>query len=87
MTNAKRAEDFLGFRWKDIITGLVGTATGYVNYLSGCNQVLLTPAIGADGKPIEGAWFDEQRLEAVEGERIVLDNGDAPGFDAPAPVR
>ncbi len=78
----------LGFTYKDRITGFQGIATGYVEYLTGCNQVLLAPPIGSDGKPQEAHWFDVQRLALVEGvAQIVLENGLTPGCDAPAPKR
>ena len=35
------ASEVLGHQVEDIITGFKGTATGYVKYLSGCNQVLI----------------------------------------------
>lgn len=33
----------LGKSYRDRITGVIGTATGYVQYLSGCNQALISP--------------------------------------------
>jgi hypothetical protein len=32
-------------------------------------------------------WFDEQRLVVLKAARIVLDNGNTPGADIPAPIR
>lgn len=78
----------LGATYKDKITGFTGVATGYVTYISGCNQALLTPRVGPDGTQREAQWLDQQRLEHLEAEPIVeLDNGTSPGFDAPAPIR
>lgn len=72
----------------DKITGFRGIVTGRVEYLSGCNQVLVAPKVKADGGFLEGHWFDEQRVDVDQDERVVtLDNGDAPGFDQPAPIR
>ena len=77
----------LGLTYKDKITGFRGVATGHVRYITGCNQVLLAPPVD-DGKARDPAWFDEQRCELVpDGPVVVLDNGDTPGFDAPAPRR
>jgi hypothetical protein len=56
----------LGFKGRDLITGFSGIITGKVHYITGCNQLLLTPSIGADGKPGEAQWIDEQRVE-LEG--------------------
>lgn len=77
----------LGSKYRDKITGFEGVATGYVTYISGCNQVLIQPPIGKDKKPGEALWLDEQRLDQVGKQTIVLDNSRASGFDAPPPVR
>jgi len=77
----------LGKKYKDKITGFEGIATGTVQYISGCNQALLAPAVGADGALKDSQWLDEQRLQPVEGETITLDNGENPGFDCAAPKR
>lgn len=72
----------LGYTYKDLISEFEGVATGYVKYLTGCNQALITPR--GDG---EARWFDVQRLVRVKRDRIVLDNSRAPGCDIPAPIR
>ncbi|MEW6115629.1 MAG: hypothetical protein AB1553_01855 [Nitrospirota bacterium] len=77
----------LGQKYKDKITGFEGVATGYVQYISGCNQALLVPKVSADGTLRESLWFDVQRLEVVGTEVIKLDNGEKPGCDCPAPKR
>lgn len=77
----------LGQSYEDKITGFSGVATGFVTYISGCNQALLSPKVGSDGALRDPAWFDVQRLAQVKAERIVLDNGATPGSDRQAPVR
>jgi hypothetical protein len=79
----------LGMKYRDKISGFSGVATGYVQYITGCNQVLLGPKAKDDGTLPSSQWFDEQRLEDVteENGRIVLDNGATPGCDVPAPIR
>jgi hypothetical protein len=77
----------LGARYRDRITSLEGIATGHATYISGCNQVLIAPGLSADGGLRESQWLDRQRLERVEGEVIVLDNGATPGHDRQAPKR
>lgn len=78
----------LGTKVKDVITGFSGVVTGRVEYLTGCNQLLVTPAIAKDGSARESCWFDEQRCKPVRGaKKIVLENGATPGFDKPAPIR
>jgi hypothetical protein len=76
----------LGRRAKDKITGFAGTVTGYVVYITGCNQALIV-ADAKDGKAGEASWYDEQRVEYTDDSKIILDNTKTPGFDAPAPVR
>jgi hypothetical protein len=76
----------LGATYTDKITGFTGVATGKVEYLTGCNQVLVQPKVGADGNLSDSRWFDEQRLELCKSVAvIVLENGATPGFDSPAP--
>lgn len=77
----------LGSKVKEKITGFTGIVTGYVQYLSGCNQALVIPKVREDGSYVDGQWFDEQRLERVDDSIITLENGKTPGPDMPAPKR
>ena len=77
----------LGKTYKDKITGFKGVATGYVVYISGCNQTLITPRVLKDGAKTDSCWFDEQRLTPMKIKQITLDNGKTPGFDLMAPIR
>lgn len=83
----KTSNPYLGAKVRDRITGFSGVVTGYVEYLTGCNQVLVVPPIGNDGAFRDSMWFDVQRVEIVALERIVLDNGATPGADRSAPKR
>lgn len=76
----------LGRTYKDKITGFSGVAVGYCRYITGCNQVLLSPPLKEDGTYRDGHWVDEQRLDDVGAPKIELDNGKTPGFDRPAPI-
>lgn len=77
----------LGHTGTDRITGFAGVITGHLEYLSGCDQLLLAPKVDSEGKAREGQWFDQQRVEiSHEHARIVLDNRWTPGADQPAPV-
>jgi hypothetical protein len=78
----------LGKKVKDRITGYEGKVTGYVSYLTGCNQALVHPGLDKDGKLQDPVWMDEQRLEVDETfATIVLDNSKSPGFDRAPPTR
>lgn len=79
------AVTILGSAVQDLVTGFKGIAMGRVEYLSGCNQVLVQPTVGDDGAFKESHWIDEQRLQVLEIPRVVLDNGANPGPDKPAP--
>jgi len=77
----------LGDTVRDRITGFEGVVTGRVEYITGCNQLLVSPRV-KDGAKQDACWFDEQRCEVdVSAERIVLDNSKTPGADMPAPIR
>ena len=78
---------FLGKTVTDRITGFSGIVTGYVQYISGCNQVLIVPPVDGDGKLRDAEWFDEQRIEIHEVDAVTLDNDGHEGFDKAAPKR
>jgi hypothetical protein len=75
-----------GQKVKDLVTGFEGIVTGRVEYLTGCNQVLVTPRVKDGGDAIEARWFDEDRVEVTEAQPIRLPHT-ANGADKPAPVR
>ena len=76
----------LGQKAKDIITGFEGIITGRAQYIYGCDQYCLVPPV-IDGKPGEGQWFDEGRLEiigrGVLPEDVQVDKPGGPQMDAP----
>ena len=79
---------WLGKTVVDKITGFSGIVTGYVTYISGCNQCLIAPPVDKDGKTRDGLWLDEQRLIANESiPAVVLANENHAGFDMEPPVR
>ncbi|MGR3179947.1 MAG: hypothetical protein ACUZ8E_18045 [Candidatus Anammoxibacter sp.] len=77
----------LGKTYKDTITGFKGVCIGYVQYITGCNQVLLTPKVDETGKSVKSDWFDEQRVTESKAKKVVLDNGETPGFCEAAPIK
>jgi hypothetical protein len=56
---------FLGEMARDQITGFQGRITGYVEYLTGCHQILIVPRMKDDGTLVPGEWFDTQRVELL----------------------
>lgn len=79
--------DQLGNTYKDKITGFVGVCVAHVEYLTGCNQSLLTPKVKSDGTMMEPVWFDDDRVELVAKAKRVELVRTAAGFDKPAPKR
>lgn len=78
----------LGDTVRDVITNFTGVVTGIVEYISGCNQALVTPRLKNDGSREEGCWFDLQRLVVdTTHARVELDNGKTPGADMAPPRR
>lgn len=77
----------LGRKVKDRITGFTGTVTGFVTYISGCNQALVAPPVGSDGKAPDSWWLDEQRLDYVDESVVTLKKDVSAGFDRAPPVR
>ncbi len=75
----------IGRKVKDKITGFSGVATGRVEYLTGCNQILVQPPVGKDGSYRDSLWIDEQKLDVVGTTKVKLDNSRSPGFDRAAP--
>jgi len=57
-----------GMLAKDKISGFTGIVTGYANYITGCDQWLLSPKCEDEKihtKP-ESIWFDDGRVEPIE---------------------
>lgn len=76
----------LGATYEDKITGFTGVCTGFVVYITGCNQALIQPK-AKDNTKTESAWIDEQRLTETDAAVITLDNGKTPGFGETPPIR
>lgn len=68
----------LGSKVKDSITKFTGIATGRSEWLYGCTRIYIEPAEMREGKPIEGQWFDEQRIEVIKEQGpVVSSNSEA----------
>ena len=77
----------MGMKARDRITGFAGIVTGQVSYITGCNQILLSPSVDEKGGARSAEWFDSQRVEQIGTEQIILDNSQANGPDKAAPIR
>ena len=62
MPTTKQPSLEFGLVYYDRISGFEGACTGKASYISGCDQVLLTPTIDENGGYREGVWFDDDRL-------------------------
>jgi len=76
----------LGVQVRDRITGFTGYTTGRVEYLTGCAQYTVQPPVKADGEFVEAHWFDEDRLEPLQGDLKKIDIA-RPGPGDPAPIK
>ena len=78
----------LGIKVVDKVTGFKGTLTGIARYLTGCDQYLVAPPVDKEGKLIDSAWLDENRLEPIVGkEKIKIDSDASAGPCDPAPKK
>lgn len=74
--------NLLGFKVRDRITGFAGVVTSVSFDLYGCVQVLVQPPMGVvDNATPDQRWFDEKRLEVLEGGPVMP----APTFEATIP--
>lgn len=78
----------LGKKVRDKVTGVEGICTGKCEYLYGCTQYNIVPAVAADSKLPDTYWFDEGRIEIIGDGVAAADvsatapggpNRDAPG--------
>ena len=67
----------LGNKYRDMVSGFTGIATGLTMWLSGCDTVGLNPGIDKDGKLMETQWFDINRVKKFE-EKVVTVNKERP---------
>ena len=66
MTNTTRDTTMrlaMGEKVCDVITGFKGRIVAKCQYINGCDQCLVKPSIGEDGKMPVGEWIDDQQLE------------------------
>lgn len=53
----------MGDKVRDTITGFKGRIVARCQYINGCDQCLVKPSVGEDGKMPAGEWIDDQQLE------------------------
>jgi hypothetical protein len=51
---------------ESLVTGFKGVVTGRSDFLTGCNQYLVTPSVDKDGKYVDPMWHDEHALRVDE---------------------
>jgi len=68
-----KAEALLGHTVKDILTGFSGVVTGSAQYLTGCDQVSVTPTMTEVGKYPDGVWLDINRVEVLDNPVTTID--------------
>jgi hypothetical protein len=55
----------LGFKVKDVVSGLEGVVTSISFDLYGCVQAVVSRPTNKDGEIPESRWFDTKRLVAI----------------------
>lgn len=73
---------YVGLNVKCKITGQKGRITAACQYITGCDQYLVTPVPKGDA-----AWYDMNRLEIISGKRLVLDTSTDRGAMESAPIK
>lgn len=74
----------MGMEAIDTITGFYGTITGYAQYITGCDQVCLTPKVKEDGKMPQGQYIDINRIKLTGGNKKTVDTKENKGaMDSP----
>lgn len=68
--------NLLGLKARDKITGFTGVVDSIAFDLYGCIQATLKPPITESGEIPDGHWFDVNRLEILDKDRVV----DLPDF-------
>lgn len=53
----------MGEQGTDRVTGFKGTVTGHCRYITGSDQLQLTPPVGTDGDKRAAEWFDIARID------------------------
>lgn len=56
----------MGSTVRDRVTGFEGVVISATAHITGCNQYAVSPGLNKDGDIRDFAWFDEDRLKAVE---------------------
>jgi len=78
----------LGSLAEDKVTGFKGTLTGFVKYLTGCDQYLIAPKVDKEGKHIDAKWYDVNRIRLLEATpSIKLDTEEDKGACELAPTK
>lgn len=67
----------LGFKVRDVVTGLEGVCESISFDLYGCVQAIVRPGLNEKGEPGTGHWFDLKRLVAISDTRVMA----VPSFD------
>jgi hypothetical protein len=80
----------LGFKVRDLVTGMEGVIVSVSFDLYGCVQAIVNPGLDKDGKPRDSTWHDISRLELISKKPVmqqpdfVLDVRVAQGRKGPA---
>lgn len=67
----KEYMEMLGKTVRDKVTKFEGVVSSVSFDLYGCVQCVVMPDVDENGKPKNGQWFDEKRLEVINHTRVM----------------
>jgi len=62
----------LGFKVRDIVSGMEGVVTSISFDLYGCVQAVVNAGLDKDGQPVDGRWFDTKRLIPISKKPVMI---------------
>jgi len=69
----------LGEQVKSMTTGVKGTITGRVQYITGCDQYCIQPKSKDGRSKPDSIWIDENAIKRCKGKRLKIDNSSIKG--------
>jgi len=71
MEQIKKHMEMLGYKGEDRITGFKGVIDSIAFDLYGCIQVIIRPGLNEKGEPMDGRWFDINRVKTTSKKRVM----------------
>lgn len=89
-----KRHSLMGTQVKDLITGVTGMVTAVTQYITGCDQLLVSVPPDPEKPNVmpDSIWLDDSRLVRIGKDKLVLevegpDAAKPKGFGPPAPIK